>query len=258
MLGKLMQAGLTEYESRVYLSLLEKGPLLGGEVCRHSGVPHPKTYEALNSLEGKGFVAVTPVKPKVFSAVEPKTAIGSFLSSKIASFKKLGEELGKNLAAKKPDEGEKGFYEKVKILAGEKSQFNLSSYFYSTASKEVYQVFTYEYVYPVHNRDIRDAVKRGVRVKIIGTKISKDGLRMMKEHLKLGAEVRFYRIDELRLQVKDDKEARITLYNPKNKSQRITAYFEHGELSKVLASYLDRVWENAKIVKQSSKLSDFL
>ncbi|MBI4210062.1 MAG: TrmB family transcriptional regulator [Candidatus Diapherotrites archaeon] len=257
MIEKLREAGLTEYESRVYLSLLEKGPLLGGEVCRHSGVPHPKTYEALNSLEEKGFVVVTPIKPKVFSAVEPKAAVGSLISSKIESFKKLGLELGRGLVARKRDEGEKGFYEKVKILAGEKSQFNLSSYFYSTARREVSQVFTYEYLYPAHNRDIRDAVKRGVKVRIIGTSISKEGLTMMKQHIRLGAEVRFYRIDELRMQVKDDREARITLYNPKNKGQRITAYFEHGELSKVLSSYLGRVWSKAKVVTLSSKLSDF-
>lgn len=65
-MSELKFAGLTEYESKIYLSLLESGPSTGGKIAKRSRVPHGKTYESLGSLADKGFVTSVPLKPKVF------------------------------------------------------------------------------------------------------------------------------------------------------------------------------------------------
>jgi sugar-specific transcriptional regulator TrmB len=43
--------GLTSYEIKVYLSLLEAGSMTASNISKKSGVPYSKIYEVLNSLE---------------------------------------------------------------------------------------------------------------------------------------------------------------------------------------------------------------
>lgn len=50
----LQDLGLTEYEAKAYLALLEDSPLSGYAISKHSGVPRSKIYEVLDSLVRKG------------------------------------------------------------------------------------------------------------------------------------------------------------------------------------------------------------
>ena len=43
--------GLTGYEIKVYLSILEGGPGIASEISKLSGVPYSKIYEVINTLE---------------------------------------------------------------------------------------------------------------------------------------------------------------------------------------------------------------
>jgi hypothetical protein len=50
----MRQAGLTTYQSRVYLTLRKQSGLTPSELAYRSGVPHSKIYEALYALEKLG------------------------------------------------------------------------------------------------------------------------------------------------------------------------------------------------------------
>ena len=52
----LIALGLTEYESRVYLSLLEGSPANGYQVSKRTGVPRSMVYEALGRLHARGAI----------------------------------------------------------------------------------------------------------------------------------------------------------------------------------------------------------
>jgi sugar-specific transcriptional regulator TrmB len=71
----LKNLGLSEYEIRVFLTLLLSGSLCCKVLSHDSGVPTGKIYQVLSILESKGFVEVSQEKPKVFRAVEPKKAL---------------------------------------------------------------------------------------------------------------------------------------------------------------------------------------
>jgi len=43
----LRELGLTEYETRAYLSLLEKGATTASKVSEHANVPYSKNYDTL-------------------------------------------------------------------------------------------------------------------------------------------------------------------------------------------------------------------
>ena len=70
----LKPLGLSDYEIRVYLTLIEIGPTNYRILVKASNVPTGKIYQVLSTLESKGFIEVVPGKPKLFRATEPKKA----------------------------------------------------------------------------------------------------------------------------------------------------------------------------------------
>jgi len=67
--------GLTSYEIRVYISLLEIGPMTASEISKRSGVPYSKIYEVLNSLADKGWLESDNSRPQRFFPKPPSTAL---------------------------------------------------------------------------------------------------------------------------------------------------------------------------------------
>lgn len=70
----LKPLGLSDYEIKVFLALIEIGPTNYRVLVKESNVPTGKIYQVLSSLESKGFIEVASGKPKLFRAAEPKKA----------------------------------------------------------------------------------------------------------------------------------------------------------------------------------------
>jgi sugar-specific transcriptional regulator TrmB len=71
----LRQVGLTEYEIKTYLTLLERGVMTASEVSEYSGVPYSKVYETLNSLERKGWLEAESGRPRRYFPKAPSEAL---------------------------------------------------------------------------------------------------------------------------------------------------------------------------------------
>lgn len=71
----LHEVGLTEYETRAYLILLERGVMTASEVSEHGRIPYSKVYETLNSLERKGWVEVERGRPSRYFPKAPSEAL---------------------------------------------------------------------------------------------------------------------------------------------------------------------------------------
>ena len=69
--------GLTGYEIRVYLSLLDTGSMTAADISKKSGVPYSKIYEVLNSLEEKGWLESGAQGRKSFSPSLPQQLLES-------------------------------------------------------------------------------------------------------------------------------------------------------------------------------------
>ncbi len=67
--------GMTGYEIRVYVSLLEAGAMTAADISKKSGVPYSKIYEVLNSLEDKGWLESDSSRPQKFFPKSPSTAL---------------------------------------------------------------------------------------------------------------------------------------------------------------------------------------
>ena len=67
--------GLTSYEIKVYMALLESGSMNASEMSKKSSVPYSKIYDVLNSLEEKGWIESNSSRPQKFFPKSPHTAI---------------------------------------------------------------------------------------------------------------------------------------------------------------------------------------
>lgn len=110
----LRDLGLSEYESRVYRSLLSSGPTTAKELSRASGVPMGRIYDVLADLEGAELVRSQQAsRPKKYAPVEPETALSRLLEERrreleaeMAQYQSTVEELSERLEASEPAEGQ--------------------------------------------------------------------------------------------------------------------------------------------------------
>ncbi|MCD6537989.1 TrmB family transcriptional regulator [Candidatus Bathyarchaeota archaeon] len=73
--------GLSEYEAKLYVSLIEVGQATARKLSVFSGVPRTKVYPVLKRLIDMGFVTEIPGEPKRFLPVPPNIALKSYLQT---------------------------------------------------------------------------------------------------------------------------------------------------------------------------------
>jgi len=71
----LRELGLTEYESRIYISLVSKGSATAMELSRLTDVPYSRIYDVLGRLEGKGWIGSEKSKPTKYTPKPPLEAV---------------------------------------------------------------------------------------------------------------------------------------------------------------------------------------
>jgi len=71
----LRELGLTDYETRAYLALLEHGVLTASQISENADVPYSKVYETLTSLERKGWIETEKGRPGRYYPKAPSEAL---------------------------------------------------------------------------------------------------------------------------------------------------------------------------------------
>jgi sugar-specific transcriptional regulator TrmB len=96
----LKRLGLQEYQAKAYAGTLLKADSFAAEIAKISGVPEPKVYTILKSLEREGFVISSFGRPKRFRAISLESAIDLLIErlvEKIKFMKKGKEEMMQEL-----------------------------------------------------------------------------------------------------------------------------------------------------------------
>ncbi|HMK46764.1 MAG TPA: helix-turn-helix domain-containing protein [Methanocella sp.] len=103
-LSKLGMLGLTEYEAKVYLTLLLKGSEEASKVSRHSGIPRPHTYSVLKSMQARGLVLILPGSINRYQAVPLDKGLDLLLREKKRQFLSLKQTRDTLLSEIRPHE----------------------------------------------------------------------------------------------------------------------------------------------------------
>ena len=89
-ISRLQEHGLTEYEARAYLALLELENSEASPIADLARVPRTKIYQALDGLEAKKLLAVIPDRPKRYQ-VAP---IAGYIDTLEQSYRQRADTLG--------------------------------------------------------------------------------------------------------------------------------------------------------------------
>lgn len=129
----LMQnIGFTQYESQVYLALLQQSKITGYELAKISGVPASKIYQILNKLTDKEMVLAIDSDPKKYVPLPPEEILSRYKNDYLDTMDQLNEKLGHLYAQ---DEASESY---IWNLSGRSEIIRKLTDFISEAKKHLY------------------------------------------------------------------------------------------------------------------------
>lgn len=163
-LEKLGEAGLTGNEAKVYLELIKKGKLSANQISKNIGMDRTLVYTVLNHLIEKGQITSVIVKNKKVFLCEHPENLSNTLKAKSVIINELIGEL-KDIKKEEQIEAEIEVFEGKE---GIRSLFNLALKekelcSYGSTGKAFYEIYESPAI-------VKEAKKRGIKIKIIGNK----------------------------------------------------------------------------------------
>jgi len=163
--------GLSEYEAKLYVSLLEEGSANARTLSMISGVPRTKVYSVLKKLIDIGLVVEIPEEPRKFTSAPPRTAFKSYLHS----YQNMVDNLLSVIASleeilKRPKNKKKPQRSTIWITDGREEILRKIRQMLSKAKRSVLLVTNEDglvLLYRSFNRMFDELAERSVRVKIL-------------------------------------------------------------------------------------------
>lgn len=241
--------GLTDYEIKVYVSLLNDGTMTAQELSKKSGVPYSKIYEVVGRLEDKGWLESDSSRPTKFYPKSPSTALEA-MRMRIESQVKENENILINELA--------SIYEKSGVK--EKPEIWVLRGVYNIAAKvkEIIQNCEKELLLALPTvaenitkplqPTLRASHEKGVKIMVLAS-----------ESATMDAVKALSRIGEVRLKnsmfgggvISDGKQVVILLGAEKigeNNYEPLAIWAEHTGLANFAKEYFEYLWKDAKVV----------
>lgn len=76
----LVELGITRYEAKAYLTLIQRESYAASELATEAGIPRQRIYDVLNSLVSRGLARDWPGPVTRYAATDPDTAIDRLLA----------------------------------------------------------------------------------------------------------------------------------------------------------------------------------
>lgn len=245
----LRQLGLTEYESKAYMSLLRYGDMKGREVAGKSGVPPTRVFDALKSLMSKGFVSLISNKPMIFKPVKAEIAIKGIVEEKtdrLQTLEKSAIDSLKNFAVLKQIPSVE---EKIIIVSGYEKMYSIANEMMNRVKKSMLIFSSGEKIPNSTKIASAGAIKRGVSINFIATQCSHENINFLKELKNIGYRIRFYKADGYTIAIQDSESCVMTFKNPSEPRNRITIFLDNENFSKALVIWFNTIWKMAKAIK---------
>lgn len=242
----LRPLGLSEYEVRVFLTLVIGGPANYRVISRQSDVPTGKIYQVLSALEARGFVEVIQEKPKIWRAVEPKKALRRRLKQLEEDAFELEHKIRDVLPTLQLRYGLKH-----DIIQGVVSEILVNSNSFSKsiqetllrASDEVL-IVTPSFDVKLHEEDVfRRLLERGVLIRMICSDVDENSKTILERLLRSGLNVRIQDVLADKYYVVDDNYA-FTFVN--RSDEDVCLQMQGSPLCRVLKARFEERWKYAR------------
>lgn len=189
----LKQFGLTEYEAKAYLSLAMHGPLQASALSTLSKVPQSKIYEVLKTLVSKSLAEFWNGRPIRYRAVEPAIALNKLIDNKVNAVNGLKEISNVLVGKLKTNNDEKyGLWSS----SGKELFLQKAAEIVSKSKKFGFATTSRFSRYPSLDQAYKKALKRGVKIKMIGTNdLDENQLARASWYAKQGAKIKIVPMD---------------------------------------------------------------
>lgn len=242
---------LNSYDKEIILFLASVDNADANTIYKKTKVPKGRIYSILNSLIEKGFVNIIPTSPKKYKIDNVKESIKKYLEEKKTNLGKKIKEV-ENIEVKPKLFNLEKNAPSVYTFTGRKEHLNALISLRNRAKKRLIQVAPIFIGTFASNMAIYKALNKGIKVRVITKKITKENKKKIKECLKLGAEVRLLDSPDLvYFLVKDTDEFILGLEDFRNREERLSLISGNKGLLLVLEQYFEDLWNKSHKIKAS-------
>ena len=238
----LKDFGLTDYEVKTYVALVEAGPMPASELSTHAGVPYSKIYEIIGNLERKGWVETEQGRP---SKYYPKAPTMALESSKIRIENNLKLSLDEALGELQPLYEKKDVKEKpdIWIVRGQNNILDKIRETLDRTRKELLVAVPLvpEAIVGLAVPLLSGLRERGVKVSILVPSTGKDTLRSLKNVAEVRTREQMFGGGI----ISDNDQIVLLLGEEPEKGLTLAISSDHIGLVKFGKNYFDYLWENS-------------
>jgi len=243
-LSDFVKLGLSEQEARVYLTLLEQGPLSVKELAKSISVLPNALYRLFNELVIKKLVTNTQTHPAIYKAISPSIAFDAFVKKQITEMELIKNDVIRCLKVQNTQD-----QTRIDLIESAREFFLAYSRLAIKAKNEILIISIGEEVPEEVLLANRDCLQKGVVIRFIAHKFDQSNKDILERWLKMGLEVRHYSDWGFHLVVFDRKMSLLSANDPKNTNNRLGMQIFSAGLSKALSDYFYFIWEKSSPIK---------
>jgi sugar-specific transcriptional regulator TrmB len=254
---ELTELGLTGYESRVYLALINRDRYTAAQLARESKVPRQRIYDVLSGLTERGLVRPLPGRVARYTAVDPASAIERLMATHRAAFSRMEETTARLVEALVPawaygrDETDPLDY--VEVLRDREVLGERIEEIQSEARHEILAMAKLPHIITESTTGLettRRITGSGGRVRCVyerGVLDSPETVAAIRRYATAGEEARAAASVPLRIWIVDATRVVMSLRDPVAESTSTTnVLIEHPALAQCLTYAFEAIWAGAE------------
>jgi sugar-specific transcriptional regulator TrmB len=247
--------GLSQNEARLYVALLRLSDGTAAELARESGVPRPKVYEALGAMESRGFCTTVGDRVTRYRPVPPDSALRAWTRHRDHERAALAEReqtLAETLIGLLPKPVDTGAPppppDYLEAVSGRTRTTETLEEVIGRSERTLWMLMQPPWLQPRTRWNVAEvaAVRRGVQVRVVYTAEAARNRERLADLLEAGGECRVTDEIPMKLLVRDETEAVVSLRDARSGEQTITSVaIRHPDLAKPLGLLFREQWDEA-------------
>jgi sugar-specific transcriptional regulator TrmB len=244
----LAKIGLTDYETEVYLTLVEYGRLNAKDISKFSKVPVTAVYPNLKSLIGKGLVQRIEGDVSYYISQEIRSSLNTYIKKRVNELDELNKKATLQLDAIKRRKQIVKEPEIVDAVIGGEASSQLILRMISDTRKTLYilgwRFSTTKNMYNILGK-LKASMKKGADVRLIITKKGKCYDKLMPLYRDAGVEIRHYPIGDFSIMIRDSEECKLGVKSP-DLADRVSVNVRNPDMAKAFQQYFLTIWKQSK------------